>query len=336
MDGQFVAVANATGAEWSDRDFYQGTLGHTPFLLKQTASEPPGCYFKFRKKGRLGRPGPIPRPAPPVRPGLPGSSSDAAWQDSLSETYAKAGVSCEVDDDEYVFLWIAKPQLLTPEEIAELARDCVRKHANMLPDQDALCPTCGCTGEATLFHQEASVTMICPRCLDQKQEAHVKSLDKLNAPSAKLPLLFPAALLAGSLAWAVFWNLWDAVYRILNTNELPIPRLLIMVLAVGFGFGAGWPVGAVLRRSGAISRFSAGISSLFLTLTIVIIGDLLYGLGLAYFITGSFDLGLALRVTLPFAITTSPKYAVIKFLFACTLGLAAYEFSKPKTKRLRI
>ena len=241
-----------------------------------------------------------------------------------------------MDDDEYVFLWIGKPYLLTPVSIASLARECVREHAYLLPDQDRLCLTCGSTGEADLHHSEASVTSICPRCLDKKLENHSETLEKLNRPSAMLPLLYPAALFGGSLVWAIFWSLWDAMFRMLNTNEVIIPRLVIIALAAGIGFCAGWPIGTVLRRSGPISRFSASVSSIFATLTIVLIGELLYGVGLAYYLTQSFDLGLTLRATLLFTVSSSPGYALIKFLFACALAIAAYEVSKPKTKKLRL
>jgi hypothetical protein len=85
-----------------------------------------------------------------------------------------------------------------------------------------------------------------------------------------------------------------------------------------------------------MSRFSAGVSSIFATLTIVLIGELLHGVGLVYYLTGSFDLGLALRATLLFTVSTSPGYALIKIMFACVLAGTAYDTSKPKTKKLRV
>ena len=338
MDEHFLAVAKATGAEWGESDFYRGNLDCAPFLLRQTASEPPGCYFKFRLKGKLGRPAPVARPVAVTRPSSGGSAATPpppAWEDRLSEDRAKAAVTCEIDD-EYVFLWIGKPQLLPPEDIASLARECVQQHASILPDQDRLCLTCGSLGEAELFQSEASVTMICPGCLDKKLETHSETLEELNRPSGKLPLLFPAALLAGGILWAVVWDLWETVLRMSQTNEIKIPRLILIVVAVGFGYCAGWPIGTVLRRSGAISRLSAGIAAILATLTIVVIGELLFGLALSYSITGSIDVSLALQATLPFALASSPKYALIKFLFACTLAIAAYEVSKPKTKKLQL
>jgi hypothetical protein len=338
MDEHFVAVAKAAGAEWGEWDFYHGVLEGAPFLLRQTASEPPGCYFKFRLKGKLGRPAPVARPVAITRPSPAGSATtppSLAWEDGLSEDRAKAAVTCEIDD-EYVFLWIGKPQLLPPEDIALLARECVQRHANILPDQDGLCLTCGSVGEAELFQSEASVTMICPGCLDKKLETHSEALEELNRPSGKLPLLFPAALLAGGILWAVVWDLWEAVLRLAQTNEIKIPRLILIVVAVGFGYCAGWPIGTVLRRSGAISRLSAGVVAILATLTIVVIGELLFGLALSYSLTGSVNVGMALLATLPFALVSNPKYALIKFLFACTLAVAAYEVSKPKTKKLRL
>ncbi|MCW1886328.1 hypothetical protein OKA04_16440 [Luteolibacter flavescens] len=258
-----------------------------------------------------------------------------AWQDTLPEAYVMAGVSCDVDD-EYVFLWIARPGLLTAQDIAFLAKECVNKHASTLPDHDGMCLTCGGLGEATLVQNGASITAICPRCLESKQMTHQQDLEQLNLPSKKLPLLYPAALLAGGLAWGVFWNLWAAMFRVLDAKQLLIPSWVVIVLAVGFGFCAGWPIGTVIRRSGAISRFSAGTVSFLATLTIVVMGELLYGIGLAYAISGAFDLGLALQATLPFVLVQIPTYAALKFTFACTLGGAAYEFSKPKTKKMKI
>ena len=114
MDEHFLAVAKATGAEWGEYDFYLGILDRAPFLLRQTASEPPGCYFKFRKKGKARRPAPIARPAQIARP---------------NPISRPSTVVHEIDDNEYVFLRISKPQLLTLEDIATLARECVREHA---------------------------------------------------------------------------------------------------------------------------------------------------------------------------------------------------------------
>jgi hypothetical protein len=338
MDEHFLAVAKAAGAEWGDWDFYHGILDGAPFLLRQTASEPPGCYFKFRLKGKLGRPAPVARPVAVTRPSPASSAATPPlpeWHDGLSEDRAKAAVSCEIDD-EYVFLWIGKPQLLPPEDIASLARECVQQHASILPDQGGLCLTCGSVGEGELFQSEASVTMICPSCLDKKLENHSEALEELNRPSGKLPLLFPAALLAGGILWAVAWDLWETVLRLSQTNEIKIPHLVLIVAAVGFGYCAGWPIGTVLRRSGAISRVAAGIVAILATLTIVVIGELLFGLALSYSISGTIDVGLALQATLPFALASNPKYALIKVLFAGTLAVAAYEVSKPTTKKLRL
>ena len=335
MDEHFLAVANAMGAEWGDWDFYLGILDRAPFLLRQTASEPPGCYFKFRKKGRLGRPGRVvPRPAQPARPGPPGTPP-AAWQDRLPEAYAKAEVSCEVDD-EYVFLWISKPHLLPPEDIATLARECVLEHASVLPDQDRLCLTCGSTGEADLFHSEASVTTICPRCLDQKLETHTAVVEKLNRPTKKRSVLFPLALIGGSIAWAVLWNIYENIIQELKAMQLTIPSGIVVLLAVALGFCVGRPIGMILRRPETMKRLQAVALAILAALTIVVIGELLFGVVLVYAITGSMDVDLVSRATLLFTSGSNPSYARAKFLFACALAVAVYEASKPTTKSLRL
>lgn len=333
MDEHFPAVAKATGAESGDGGFYRGLLGHTPFLLKQTASEPPGYYFKFRKKGR---PTCLTSIAPRRSEPLPADSPlPAAWHDSLPEDYAKAGVRCDVEED-YVFLWIDQPLPLAPGAIAFLAQECVREHAALLPDQAALCLTCGSTGEASLVQSNASVATVCPGCLEQTQLAHTATVEKLNRSDATVSLLLPLALLGGGVVWAVFWSAFDMLFSLLQTNRILIPIWIAAVVAVGVGFGAGWPIGKILHRSGAVKRLSAGALSLFAALAIVAFGELLYALWTVFLVTESFDLSLALRLTLPFSLGDQPTIAFTKFMFACALGFTVYEVSKLKTKKMQV
>lgn len=346
MDQHFIAVAVATGAGMGDGGYYRGIFHDTPFLLKKTSSETPGYFFKFRKKPRLTKPGqppPMRVPLAPQRPGaqappkllpLQPSPRTPAWQETVPEEHREAGISCEVEDD-YIFLWIDHPLKLTPEDIASLAEDCARAHAAILPDQTSCCMNCGGIGEGTLVQSNASVAILCPDCLEQKHEAHAAAVEKLNASDAKVSFLLPLALLGGGIGWSVFWNAYDAFFRMAH-GRVFIPIWIVGAVVAAVGFGVGWPIGKLLHRSGAVKRFSPRDLAITSAIAIIASGELIYASWAVYRVTGNFDLGLALRCTLPFMIGDNLQFALIKLIFAVTLAFAIHELSKSKTKNFRL
>ena len=92
----------------------------------------------------------------------------------------------------------------------------------------------------------------------------------------------------------------------------------------------------ILRRPETMKRLQAVALAILAALTIVVIGELLFGVVLVYAITGSMDVDLVSRATLLFTSGSNPSYARAKFLFACALAVAVYEASKPTTKSLRL
>ncbi len=323
MDQRFLALTRAMGAEAGDNGYFRGILGHAPFLLKMTGAEQPGYFFKFRRKG-VARPAAFAAPQP----------LEGAWHEKLAADHAAAEIRCDVEED-YVFLWIDKPQELTADSLAELAPACVRDHAALFPTEADSCIACHRAGSAVLVQANSSIATICPDCLEEKQQSHSKAVEKLNASDDRYSFLVPLGLLAGSGGWALFWGLYDAVFKVAKVDRIQVPTLLLAVVAA-FGFGIGWPMGKILHRAGASKQSSPRSLAIFFVLLITVGGEALSAAYTAYRYTGRVDFGMMRDLTLPFIIGDNPMYAATKICFAVLLGVGIFEAAKQKEKKLAI
>ena len=298
---QFDAVARGLGAEPGDNGYYRGIANTAPFLYKQTSAVPSGYMFKFRRFT-------IPLPAAP-RPRSVGVQPE--WHDTLSSEYANAGVRSEVDYD-YLYLWIDDPRQLTAASVVALVAACVQAHSQYFPHVGQYCSSCRSTGKATLVQNGSSVTTICSDCLDRKRQDVLAKNQSLNASDARVSLLLPLALVLGSLGWAVCWTLYDTIFRITKSNWIVVPTVLVMLVATGVGFGLGWPIGQILRRSGATKRFRPQPLAVISSLLMVVFGEIAYASYQIFEATGSLNPELIYRATLPLALGGNIIYAGYK------------------------
>lgn len=137
IDCKIHEVAEQIRAEAGDAGYFRGIVNHAPFLMKTTSVVPAGLMVKLRRGGER-------RAVPPsLSRGHP-----SQWHRQLSDEYSEAEVRCEIEDD-YVFIWIDKPNELSGEMIASLIAAYVLEHPQYFPDSDHFCFDCRQTGAAS-------------------------------------------------------------------------------------------------------------------------------------------------------------------------------------------
>lgn len=322
MDEHFLALAAAVGAEPGDNGYYRGIVGRAPFLLKKTESDPAGYFFKFRRKNLME---------------FAAESVGAVWHEQLPADHAAAEIRCDLEED-YVFLWIDRPLELPADALSALAPACVRDHAGLFPEEEGQCMSCHQSGSASLVQANSSIATICPECLEQKRQSNAADNAKLNTSDGHFAAMIPVSLLAGGIAWALFWGLYDAAFRVAKSDMIHVP-LMLMVLVAACGLAIGWPIGTVLHRAGASKR-SASPSPLglavFLTVVIAGLGELMYAAYTAYRMLGGIDFNLVRDLTLPFLFGDNPVYAGTKVGFALMVGTGISEGARRKEKKLAL
>lgn len=315
VERQFLGVASALGAKPGEEEYHRGLLRNAPFLLKLMSHTPPEYMVKVRMTE--------PRNLP----------SD--WHDKLPEEYASAKIRCELDGD-YLYLWIDDAGQLTEDAIAALVLSCVEAHSQYFPRSEGYCFGCRRTGSVILVQSSSSVATWCERCLVQKhEELHAES-QRLNAFNAPLAVFLPLGLFASAVGWAVFWSVYDWVFRNANADHAWVPEIIVMLVVLAVGFGLGWPVGWLLHRSGAAQRLSPVALSVCMAALIVLLGELMHAGYVVFAATGTLDPGTILQVTPPLALGGNAVYTAYKLVFGLILGCVIYEVAKPEELRLRV
>ncbi len=320
----FLAIAKALGAREGDNGHHRGILLNVPFLMKMTSTVAPGYVFKLR---RLSPAGSSTKPVPrkPLAP----------WHKLLPEDYETAEIRCEIEDD-YLYLWIDKPEELTADSIVSLLESCIQDHSGYFPSKSSYCYGCSSIGEASLVQVSSSIATICPGCLAGKQRSNAEENQRLNASNARLSLLLPLGLMLGAFGWSVVWTVYDAIFQIAKVSRIWMPYIVCVVISVAVGFGLGWPTGKILSRSGAAKKIPCGLLALLSTFVILLFGELLYAGYRVFSLTGTFDPLLIIHATLPLALGEDIHYAALKFIFATSVAVVIHEIAKPKKAKMRL
>ena len=315
LESQFLSIASLLSAEAGSANYYSGQVDGTPFLMKLVSVDPPAYMFKLRM--------------------TESHNLHSDWPNTLSEEYVDANVDCEIEGD-YIFLWIRDSSSLSAEKIATLVRSCIDHHSSFFPEAAGYCFDCSEFGKASVIQSSASITSICEGCLDKRSEARSLEEVRLNKSSGALTFLVPVAIALSAFGWAIFWWLYDAAFTAAHADRIWAPRILIIAVVLGVGFGLGWPVGKLLHRSGLVKRLSPAGLSIAATILALVIGELLFASYIVLRATGSMDFGLILQNTLPIAFGGNIMYALLKIGFAFTFGAAVYHIAKPKEARLTL
>jgi hypothetical protein len=257
------------------------------------------------------------------------------WPDTLSAQYVNAIVDCEIEGD-YIFLWIRDSSTLCPGDIVALVRSCIDHHSSHFPEAAGYCYDCGESGNASVIQSSASITSICKDCLEKRSEARTQEEVRLNESSGALTFLIPVAIAVSAFGWAIFWWLYDAAFTSAHAERVWAPRILVLAVVLGVGFGLGWPVGKLLHRSGLVKRLSPAGLSVAATLAALLLGEILFASHLVFRATGSMDIGLILQNTLPIAFGGNVMYALLKVGFGITFGAAVFQIAKPKNAKLTL
>jgi len=315
FDQAFAELVRELNAEVGDGGYYRGLVARAPFLLKATRVEPVGIFLKVRC--------------------LPGCRVADAWQEMVSAQYPEAGIKVERDES-YIYLWIDDPCRLSSAVMVKLVGEFFEVHANGFPSIDGYCYVCT-KGESGVLRQSAgSIATICPNCMAAREHQKISEERAANSSSVGYLAYFPFGVLIGGVVWGGFWTLYDAAFLWANTDRLIFPMVAVWLVIFLFGMAIGWPLGRILFNSG-IARKISPMAIVVLAMVLVIpFGELLYSAWLIYWASGYFDLGLAARAIIPFAVENGMQIALYKLMFALAAGGVMFETIRQKVVRLRL
>ena len=253
------------------------------------------------------------------------------WVKKFAQDHAEASLGCEIEDG-YLWLWIRNAAVLTPQKIVDVAEHCIRYHEKYFPQQQPYCYACGNSKTAEVIRSNSSVSNMCNDCLEEKDAARKEEEASLNKTSGLHIMLLPAVFLISGLGWATFWFLYGRMFQALDTDQLYLPKWLVIGIAYGIGYGLGWPIGKILHRSGYYKLAPPAVLAAIATLIMLLVGDLLLTSTLVYQHIGhlAFDMIFA-NLT---AIITSG--GVIKVMCIVATAVSVAVTTTPKKVELKI
>jgi len=135
------------------------------------------------------------------------------------------------------------------------------------------CHYCHVNDVQKLTFDHGKVSQICGSCL----QARLKGVPPA-APVDLVPLTIVAivAALAGAVTWALIWFGWDQLFIALNWDRIRLPRLVIVLIALGIGALTGGPGGWIIKRVPRRTPFTAGAAAILATVAALICGEWLY------------------------------------------------------------
>jgi hypothetical protein len=311
---QFREIINSLNLEPGEDGFFRGMVGKVPMLMKLKSVDSSGYFLKLRMTAT--------------------QNLKTNWLHQIPKKFAAAKIECEIENS-YIFLWIHS-SILKATTIIEIIKSCIDHHSDFFPQEHNYCFDCGIYGCASLVQSHASISTVCRPCLDIRSHVWRAKEDSLNQSTRMFLALIPFALFVSSIGWAAFWTLYDATFSLLNTNRILVPRIVEVIILLGFGFGLGWPVGKIFHKSGAVKYVSPIVLSIAAAFLTLVAGEILYAGNLIYQVTGKIDVFLILSYTLSLALAGSVMEIALKIAFAVMLGIAIFEISKPKKAKLEI
>jgi hypothetical protein len=192
------------------------------------------------------------------------------------------------------------------------------------------CHYCGANEVQKLTFDHGKVSQICEPCL----EARLKKI-----PRAKPVDLVPLAIITivaafvGAIAWAAVWFGWDQLFLALKWDNVRLPRLVFVLIALAIGALAGGPAGWIIKRVPRRTRVTAGAAAILATLAALLCGEWLYTMLWVY---------RDYHVIAPMAsLETLPKLwsGGVSLLKAFAAGMAfivSFSMARPEKPRLEL
>jgi len=188
------------------------------------------------------------------------------------------------------------------------------------------CLQCGSDSGLAVVYGNGQCTRLCAGCREQVVEDTIQRQAALDRPSFVFMLALPLLCLYVSLGWTILWWLVYVCMQANNANVILIDRfslLLIGALLCGIGAGLGYPIGIILRRSGAASRAHAVIGTLVVFLACGI-GEWFFAALLLYLHTGILSLEFASNALGPFIANSHYSWIIGKLCVAIAIAVGCY------------
>jgi len=135
------------------------------------------------------------------------------------------------------------------------------------------CHYCSINDVQKLTFDRGRVSQICGSCL----QARLKRAPRA-APVDLVPLTIVAivAAFASAVTWALIWFGWDQLFIAMNWDRVRLPRLVIVLIALGIGALTGGPAGWIIKRVPRRTPLTAGAAAILATVAALICGEWLY------------------------------------------------------------
>jgi hypothetical protein len=197
------------------------------------------------------------------------------------------------------------------------------------------CLLCGSTEGAVVTCIENRCTRICPPCVDRALEDHRRMEAELNRPTLRNAILLPLSALLLSGGWGMMWFSLNEFIRWNAKQVILIDKISVAIIAVIAGAMA-YPMGVLLRKSGAVNRFPAA-TSVLTAVAACVVGEIFFIALLMKRIAGVFDFETATELFIPLFKDYGPAWIFFKLVVAGTAATACYiAASQTKSAPLQI
>jgi len=135
------------------------------------------------------------------------------------------------------------------------------------------CHYCGVNDVPKLTFDRGKVSQICDSCFQRRLK---RTPPATAVDLVPLIIVAVAAAIVGAIAWALIWSAWDKLFIALNWDEIRLPRLGFVIIALAIGALAGGPPGWIIKRVPRRTTFTAGAAAILATIAALVCGEWLY------------------------------------------------------------
>ena len=139
------------------------------------------------------------------------------------------------------------------------------------------CHLCGGAGPTTLVRNRlGQVARACDACHAERRQMLEDRVKALRRPRpAALALVALIALLTAG-GWCLLWQGYDLAFRLLRTDSIDVPDIVLFVLVVGIGVATSYPLVRAARFSSLVRTQAGWVVPVAILALSLVAGELAY------------------------------------------------------------
>lgn len=207
--------------------------------------------------------------------------------------------------------------------------------AGLAGDADK-CHYCRAAKVESLTCQNGKVAQICDECLLGRKKTQAAETELSAEGFTKIISIGILASLVGAVCWMLVWIGYDAIFDLLKTDEITLPRIVFAVPLVIVAALVGGPVGFLLRKIRNRGDRVAGYAGILFGTASIAVGEVLYVSWLIFKEYKVIAPSAALQVIPRLLVLSGPMYLAIKFMAAILSVTITYHLSRPQRAALKL